>query len=153
MSAEERQVVREVIIQAKAALNDRMRYQDKNVWRAILSDPPADKPSLRNAIGPELKDDIERLHHDDQLPLDTVRFLADWFGWDSLKDRLRIPADDENLAASESDSRSGRYQTAPPGYDESNNQQPQFIKFLPAVVGWIVGLVVLTSLFGMLLGS
>jgi len=32
--------------------------------------------------------------------------------------------------------------------DEQNEQPPQSVNFWPAVIGWIIGLAILTSLFG-----
>lgn len=51
LDANEGQVVREVVIQIKALLNDSSRSKDPGIWKAILDEPPADQPRLRREIG------------------------------------------------------------------------------------------------------
>ena len=54
LDANEGQVVREVVIQIKALLNDSSRSKDPGIWKAILDEPPADQPRLRREIGRQL---------------------------------------------------------------------------------------------------
>ena len=58
LSAQEQQVVREVVIQVKALLNDSRRSGDEGIWRAILTEPPADQTPIRAAVGQALAQQV-----------------------------------------------------------------------------------------------
>ena len=58
LDANDGQVVREVVIQIKALLNDSSRSKDPGIWKAILDEPPADQPRLRREIGRQLFDAV-----------------------------------------------------------------------------------------------
>ncbi len=152
LSAEEQQIVREVVIQVRAMLNDRLRREDAAIWRAILTEPPADQDRLRAAIGDELEPMLRPLADEGSLPAPVARFLGDWFGWYGMTDALE-QADAAGAAIDDA----GRYQGVnfPPGAEAEGNEpeRPQMTNFWPAVIGWIVGIIVLTSLFGALTGG
>lgn len=152
LSAEEQQIVREVVIQVRAMLNDRLRREDAAIWRAILTEPPADQDRLRAAIGDELEPMLRPLADEGTLPIPVARFLGDWFGWYGMTDAL-----EQAGAADAAIDDAGRYQgvSFPPGAegDGSEPEHPQMTNFWPAVIGWIVGIIVLTSLFGALTGG
>lgn len=153
LSAAEQQVVREVVIQVNAMLNDDARLQDVAIWRAILTEPPADQDHLRAAIGEALEPRLRPMAEHSQLSAPVARFLGDWFGWYGMTDALERDPHDEELTLDDA----GRYQGV--SFPESDSQQssdsqrPQMTNFWPAVIGWIVGIVILTSLFGALTGG
>lgn len=155
LSATDRQVVREVVIQVHAMLNDSARLTDVAIWRAILTEPPADQDHLRAAIGQELEPRLRPMAEASQLSAPVARFLGDWFGWYGMTDALEREAREDELTLDDA----GRYQgvSFPPS-DEAQEkgqgqQRPQMANFWPAVIGWIVGIVILTSLFGALTGG
>lgn len=152
LSAEEQQIVREVVIQVRAMLNDSVRREDVAIWRAILTEPPADQDQLRAAIGDELEPMLRPLADEGRLPAPVARFLGDWFGWYGMTDAL-----EHSGMADASIDDAGRYQgvSFPPaeGEEGSGAERPQMTNFWPAVIGWIVGIIILTSLFGALTGG
>lgn len=140
LGAEEAQVVREVVIQVKALMNDNYRQQDVAVWKAILCEPPADRVPVRREIARQLESRIRPLAENGALTKPVARFLGDWFEWFSLKD-LEPEQDPRNYPETEmvhGDTDTG----------ESADQPPQMVNFWPAVIGWIVGLIILATLFG-----
>lgn len=153
LSSSEQQVVREVVIQVNAMLNDHVRLQDVAIWRAILTEPPADQEHVRAAIGEELESSLRPLAEESRLPAPVARFLGDWFGWYGMTDAL----DRQELEGDANLDDAGRYQgISYPSSEEGDNPQPerpQMTNFWPAVIGWIVGIIILTSLFGALTGG
>ncbi|MGM0569081.1 J domain-containing protein [Marinobacter sp.] len=153
LTASEQQVVREVVIQVNAMLHDNLRLQDVAIWRAILTEPPADQDHVRAAIGDELEPRLRPLAEESRLPAPVARFLGDWFGWYGMTDALERQENEPDLTLDDA----GRYQGISfPSSDQSDNAQPerpQMTNFWPAVIGWIVGIIILTSLFGALTGG
>lgn len=135
LDAEEGQIAREVVIQIKALLNDSQRSKDVGIWKAILCEPPADKPALRREIAGQLEPQLRPMAENGSLAAPVTRFLGEWFDWYSLQDVPEEPVDDRNFPE--------------PGMAEDQPEQPpQMVNFWPAVIGWIVGLVILASIFG-----
>lgn len=156
LNATDQQVVREVVIQINAMLNDSARLNDVAIWRAILTEPPADQEALRAAIGDELEPKLRPLAENAELTAPVARFLGDWFGWYGMTDALEREARQDELTLDDA----GRYQginfpeaDGSGGADQSDQQRPPMTNFWPAVIGWIVGIVILTSLFGALTGG
>ena len=136
LSAQDEQIVREVVIQVRALLNDSRRASDEGIWKAILTEPPADQPRLRAALASELEPQIRPMAANKQFPLNVVAFIGDWFGWQELQNTdLETPAHEMPDQ--------GELQQ-PQGTEES---QPPTANFWPAVVGWIVALAVLSAFF------
>lgn len=143
LSAQDRQVVREVAIQVKALLNDSRRSADEGIWRAILAEPPADQPHIRSAIAKDLEPQIRPMADNGTFPPPVVAFLGDWFAWPELQDAGRqapVPQS-PNQARAE-----------PEGNSEEEPQTP-VTNFWPAVVGWVVALAVLATFFDSLFGA
>ncbi|MDX1598403.1 MAG: J domain-containing protein [Marinobacter sp.] len=136
LDANEQQVVREVVIQVNALLNDSRRSNDPQIWKAILSEPPADNPRLRREIGRSLEQQVRPMAENDSFPPPVARFLGEWFGWNSLTEMARKNREEEEAV------RDAQEQEA------AEEQPPQMVNFWPAVIGWIVGLAVLATLFG-----
>lgn len=135
LDASEGQVVREVMIQVRALLNDPGRCRDAGIWKAILCEPPADELPLRQEIGQQLEPQLRPMAENGSFPPPVVAFLSEWFDWQSLQDVLA--QEDE------------RTYPEPDVADESlEPEPPQMVSFWPAVIGWIIGLVVLATLFG-----
>ena len=86
LDAREAQVAREVVIQIRALLNDDVRSQDVAIWRAILCEPPADKPALRRAIAARLEGLVRPMAENGALPPPVAGFLGDWFEWYGLRE-------------------------------------------------------------------
>ena len=143
LTAEEAQVTREVVIQIKALMNDNYRQQDVAIWKAILCEPPADRMPVRREIGRQLESQVRPLAENGALPAPVARFLGDWFEWFSLKDVVEEP---DPRTYPESDMLSGRGMGE--GESDSADQPPQMVNFWPAVIGWIVGLAILATIFG-----
>lgn len=141
LTSEEAQVTREVIIQIRALMNDNYRQQDVAIWKAILCEPPADRVDVRREIGRQLEPQVRPLAENGALPAPVARFLGDWFEWFSLKDVVEEP---DPRTYPESDMLSGRGM----GESDSADQPPQMVNFWPAVIGWIVGLAILATIFG-----
>ncbi|MBU2874251.1 hypothetical protein [Marinobacter salexigens] len=137
LDASEGQVVREVMIQVKALLNDSGRSGDAGIWRAILCEPPADQMPLRLEIGRQLEPQLRPMAENGSFPPPVVGFLAEWFDWHSLQE---VVAQEDERRYPEPDPDRDRE----PGDDEA----PQMINFWPAVIGWVIGLVILAMLFG-----
>lgn len=134
LDANDGQVVREVVIQIKALLNDSSRSRDTGIWKAILCEPPADQPALREEIGRQLEPQLRPMAENGSFPLPVAQFLGEWFGW------FNVEQAPEALE-----------ERRPPERDEAEDQAeqtPQMVNFWPAVIGWIVGLVILATLFG-----
>ncbi len=143
LSAQERQVVREVAIQVKALLNDSRRSADEGIWRAILTEPPADQSHIRSAIAKDLEPQIRPMADNGTFPPPVVAFLGDWFGWTELQ-------------------HAGRQAPVPQSTDQAHPEQentdeeepqPSVTNFWPAVVGWIVALAVLATFFDSIFGG
>ncbi|MGF2734751.1 J domain-containing protein [Marinobacter sp. DUT-1] len=135
LDSQEGQIVREVIIQIKALLNDSRRSKDVGIWKAILCEPPADKPALRREIAGQLEPQLRPMAENGSLAAPVTRFLGEWFDWYSLQDAPEEPVDERNYPE--------------PGMaGDEPEQPPQMVNFWPAVIGWIVGLIILASIFG-----
>ena len=139
LSAEDSQIVREVIIQVKALLNDDSRQKDVGIWKAILCEPPADHLPLRREIARQLEPQLRPMAENGSFPQPVAKFLGDWFDWFSVSEANLEP--DPRLNPEPDDPR----ETDP---DDEADQPPQMVNFWPAVIGWIVGLVVLAAIFG-----
>lgn len=139
LSGNDAQIVREVVIQIRALMNDNYRQQDVNIWKAILCEPPADQIALRREIGHQLEHQIRPLAENGSFPGPVARFLGDWFDWFSVREANPEP-DERNYPESGA--------TNEQGFEDQAEQQPQMVNFWPAVIGWIVGLVILAALFG-----
>ncbi len=136
LNASEQQVVREVVIQINALLNDSNRSRDPQIWKAILGEPPADQPNLRREIGHSLESRVRPMAENGTFPPPVVQFLGGWFEWHSLTEAT-------NPITSQDD------QEAPAREQEAAEElPPQMVNFWPAVIGWIVGLAILAMLFG-----
>ncbi len=137
LDASEQQIVREVIIQVRALLNDSRRSGDPQIWKAILGEPPADQPRIRKEIGRALEQQVRPMAENGTFPPPVVKFLAGWFDWYSLRDAPELQAEDETF-------------TEKSGADQEPQEElpPQMVNFWPAVIGWIVGLAILATLFG-----
>lgn len=139
LDAHEAQVVREVVIQIKALMNDNQRQQDAGIWKAILCEPPADQLPLRREIAKSLEPQIRPMAENGSFPRPVAQFLGDWFDWFSVREANPEP-DPRNYPDEEMSSDQASADQA--------DQTPQMVNFWPAVIGWIVGLVILASLFG-----
>lgn len=140
LSAGDEEVVHDVIIQINALLNDSGRSHDVMIWKAILCEPPADRLPLRREIASRLENKVRPMAENGSFPAPVVHFLAEWFDWYSLKDK---PADLlEGRDEDEPVFQQGH------GEEASDAGQQDMQNFWPAVIGWIVGLLILASLFG-----
>ncbi|WP_150913631.1 J domain-containing protein [Marinobacter halotolerans] len=133
LDGNESQVVREVVIQIKALLNDSSRARDLGIWKAILNEPPADQPPLRREIGRQLEPQLRPMAENGNFPAPVAEYLGNWFGWFSSEQVQDLQDDPQQREG-------GRAEA-------SDDQQPQMVNFWPAVVGWIVALAVLATLF------
>lgn len=141
LTPDEKQVVHEVDIQIRALLNDSVRWKDVQIWKAILCEPPADQLPLRRAIAADLEQQVRPMAENGSFPPPVVQFLSEWFDWFGLQDKpphLRAMMDADEHAPRESNETR----------EEESEQQPQMENFWPAVIGWVVGLLILASLFG-----
>lgn len=68
------------------------------------------------------------------FPAPVAQFLGEWFGWFTMEQAPEV-ADDRNYPE-------------PDMAEEQGEQPPQMVNFWPAVIGWIVGLAILATLFG-----
>lgn len=138
LDAGEQQVVREVVIQVNALLNDGARSRDPQIWKAILGEPPADQPRLRREIGRSLESRVRPMAENGSFPPPVVQFLGGWFEWYELADTTDTDPGDED------------HRDLRPERDaaEAQDLPPQMMNFWPAVIGWIVGLAILAMLFG-----
>lgn len=160
LNASDGQVVREVIIQIKALLNDSGRTRDAGIWKAILCEPPADQLPLRREIGLQLEPQLRPMAENGSFPAPVVGFLAEWFDWHSLQDVLAQEGDrshpernsSKGIAVQHADQR--KEEGAEVNENESADSEPrQIVNFWPAVIGWIIGLVILAILFGGMSGN
>ena len=142
------QVTREVVIQVKALLNDSVRAENADVWKAILCEPPADQPALRADIARRLESQLRPMAENGVFPALVTAFLGDWFEWPSLRE-----APDRQEKEQQPDERNYPEPEMMGKEEEQNEQPPQSVNFWPAVIGWIIGLAILTSLFGGMGGS
>lgn len=145
LSAAEHQVVREVALQVQALLNDPARLNDVAVWKAVLTEPPADEAELRQAIADRLEGQLRPMAAQGGVNTDVASFLGGWFGWTDVE-ALSQPADHELPQASATE----KAEELDP---VSAAERESMKSFWPAVIGWGVGLVVLTSLFSSLTGQ
>ncbi|KPQ01610.1 molecular chaperone DnaJ [Marinobacter sp. HL-58] len=136
LDASEQQIVREVIIQIRALMNDSRRSSDPQIWKAILGEPPADQPRLRREIGKALEQQVRPMAENGSFPSPVVQFLAGWFDWYSLRDAPEAQPEDETFS-----DQAGAEQ------EPREELPPQMVNFWPAVIGWIVGLAILATLF------
>jgi len=137
LDASERQVVREVVIQIRALLNDSGRSKDAQIWKAILGEPPADQPHIRREIASALEPQVRPMAENGSFPQPVVQFLAGWFDWYNLRDvQDQEPEEDVRHGKAASDQ------------EPEEELPPQMVNFWPAVIGWIVGLAILATLFG-----
>lgn len=136
LDASEQQIVREVVIQIRALLNDSRRSSDLQIWKAILGEPPADQPRLRKEIGHALEQQVRPMAENGSFPAPVVQFLAGWFDWYGLRDAPELEQEDETFSGNS-------------GADQQPEEElpPQMVNFWPAVIGWIVGLAILATLF------
>ena len=137
------QVTREVVIQIKALLNDSIRAENVDVWKAILCEPPADQPVLRADIAGRLESQLRPMAENGVFPASVTAFFGDWFEWSSLR-----KAESSHGKERQRDERNYPEPEMMGEEDEQNEQPPQSVNFWPAVIGWIIGLAILTSLFG-----
>ncbi|MDN6320094.1 MAG: hypothetical protein L0J77_10030 [Marinobacter sp.] len=135
LDASQSQVVREVIIQIKALLNDSGRFRDAGIWKAILCEPPADQLPLRQEIGRQLEPQLRPMAENGSFPSPVVGFLGEWFNWHSLQDV--VVQEDERTLSEQS-----------VADEDFEPESPQTVNFWPAVIGWIIGLIVLATIFG-----
>lgn len=140
LGAQDAQVVREVVIQVKALLNDSQRQKDVGIWKAILCEPPADHMPIRREIARQLEPQLRPMAENGGFPQPVAHFLGDWFEWFSVRDANPEP-DPRNLPEQDM---ADEYRSS----DAEQDQPPQMVNFWPAVIGWIVGLVILASFFG-----
>ncbi|AXS81827.1 J domain-containing protein [Marinobacter sp. Arc7-DN-1] len=134
LDANDGQVVREVVIQIKALLNDSSRSKDVGIWKAILNEPPADQKPLRREIGRQLEPQLRPMAENGTFPAPVAQFLGDWFNWFSVEQVRDLP-DERNYPEREM-------------AEAQDDEPPQMVNFWPAIIGWIVGLVILAALFG-----
>lgn len=139
LDAGDARVAREVVIQIRALLNDSSHQQEVNIWKAILCEPPADQLRLRQEIGRQLEHQIRPMAENGSFPASVARFLGDWFDWFSVREASQEP---EPSPYPETGMDSVQ-ETA-----DQSEQPPQLVNFWPAVVGWIVGLAILATIFG-----
>jgi len=139
MDGNDAQIVREVIIQVRALLNDNYRQQDVNIWKAILCEPPADQIPLRREIASQLEHQVRPMAENGSFPAPVARFLGDWFEWFSVQEANPEPDERNYPESGMADDQ---------GFDNQAEQPPQMMNFWPAVIGWIVGLAILAALFG-----
>lgn len=144
LSAADHQVVREVVLQVRALLNDRARINDASVWKAVLTAPPADQHGLRMAIAESLEGQLRPLATQENLPAEVVDFLGEWFSWEELTHAGRQAQPSQENAESMPDEDINPVHAA---------ERESMKNFWPAAIGWIIGLVVLTSLFSNMGGS
>lgn len=148
LSAQEHQIVREVVLQVRALLNDPVRASDVAVWRAVLTEPPADQQAMKVELGAQLEGQLRPMAKQGGLPTDVAGFLGHWFGWEELS-----PSADSVAQPGQQGVR-GDLGTAEEELDPVSAAERESMKsFWPAVIGWIVGLVVLTSLFSTITGQ
>lgn len=133
LSGHDAQVIREVVIQISALLNDQNRAADANIWKAILCEPPADRPAVRREIGHQLEPRIRPMADNGVLPASVARFLGDWFGWPGLGEAAQAPDQQE---------------FPEPAIEGDSREQPAGGGSIwVAMIGWIIGLAVVAAIF------
>lgn len=140
LNASQSQVVREVMIQIKALLNDSGRSRDAGIWKAILCEPPADQLPLRQEIGRQLEPQLKPMAENGSFPSPVVSFLGEWFDWYSLQQAMAEEAEQD-------------YPAQDMAEQDSDDDSLQTVNFWPAVIGWVIGLIVLATIFGGMGGS
>lgn len=153
LNARDQQVVREVVIQVDAMLHDSYRRQDPHVWRAILTEPPADQDHIREAISGELYPRLKPRLDAGELPEPVVAFLAQWLGWPELEDSLQAEPSRSNDPFDDPIHRGSSASSGSSAHSSPQGKRPPMTNFWPAVIGWVAGLIILTSVFSQLLGS
>lgn len=143
LDASSAQVAREVVIQIKALLNDDIRMKNADVWKAILCEPPADLPALRADIARRLESQLRPMAENSAFPASVSTFLGDWFDWPSLREAVNSHGKEQ-----QPDERHYPEPEMMASQGEQDEQPRQTVNFWPAVIGWIIGLAILTSLFG-----
>lgn len=143
LSANEQQIAREVIIQVQALLNDSRRAADEGIWKAILEESPANEPHVRAEIGRSIEAQLRPMAANGSFPEPVARYLGHWFGWSELME-ASTPEPSET-----SQPVNGVFSET----SEAESEQPPTVSFWPAVVGWIIALAVLASLFDGLVGG
>lgn len=133
LSGHDAQVVREVVIQISALLNDQSRSADVNIWKAIVCEPPADRPAIRREVGQQLEARIRPMADNGALPAPVAGFLGDWFGWPGLGERAQSPE--------------RRMFPEPPVEGDVRQQPAGGGSIWVAMIGWIIALAVLATLF------
>lgn len=153
LNARDQQVVREVVIQVDAMLHDSYRRGDPHVWRAILTEPPADQDHIREAISDELYPRLKPRLDAGELPEPVVAFLAQWLGWPELEDSLQAEPSRSNDPFDDPIHRGANASAGSGAESPPQGKRPPMTNFWPAVIGWVAGLVILTSVFSQLLGN
>jgi len=143
------QIAREVVIQIRALLNDDRRQQDVGIWKAILCEPPADQLPIRREIARSLEPQLRPMAENGSFTQPVAKFLGDWFDWFSVSEANRQPAQDQLDPRNYPEPGVGQNEDN----DEAPEQPPQMMNFWPAVIGWIVGLAILASIFGGMSGG
>lgn len=143
LSSREHQIARETVVQVNAMLNDSRRSTDVNIWRAILTEPPADQSHIRQRIGEMLEPQLRPMAENGAFPAEVTLFLGDWFGWEGAARQAHRIAEDNDTDQRDD---TGSDLAEPTG-------KPQMVQFWPAILGWIVGIILLTSLFSNLAGG
>lgn len=136
LDGNEGQVVREVVIQIKALLNDSSRSKDVGIWKAILNEPPADQEPVRSEIGRQLEPQLRPMAENGAFPAPVAQFLGDWFNWSGVEQVQELP-DERSYPDPDRDAA-----------EAPEELPPQMVNFWPAIIGWIVGLAILAALFG-----
>ncbi|GGC71175.1 molecular chaperone DnaJ [Marinobacter halophilus] len=150
LDATEAQIAREVVIQIKALMNDDHRQQDAGIWKAILCEPPADELAMRREIGRQLEPRVRPMAENGAFSVAVTRFLGDWFDWSSVRSASPV-ADSGNPDSEHVDPRNSDLRNSDLHNDPESDmapEQPPMTNFWPAVIGWIVGLVILATIFG-----
>jgi len=149
LDANDAQIAREVVIQIRALLNDDRRQQDVGIWKAILCEPPADQLPVRREIARSLEPQLRPMAENGSFPQPVAKFLGDWFDWFSVSEANRKPVPDQPDPRNYPEPGVGQNKDN----DEAPEQPPQMMNFWPAVIGWIVGLAILASIFGGMSGG
>ncbi|PPK50781.1 molecular chaperone DnaJ [Marinobacter persicus] len=149
LDANDAQIAREVVIQIRALLNDDRRQQDVGIWKAILCEPPADQLPVRREIARSLEPQLRPMAENGSFPQPVAKFLGDWFDWFSVSEANRQPVPDQPDPRNYPEPGVGKNEDN----DEAPEQPPQMMNFWPAVIGWIVGLAILASIFGGMSGG
>lgn len=147
LDASEAQIAREVVVQIKALMNDDQRQQDAGIWKAILCEPPADQPALKREIGRQLEPRIRPMAENGAFPRNVSQFLGEWFAWSGVRDALQ-GADHRNAEPAHGDDPRNFPEPGMSSDRDPADEPPQMVNFWPAVIGWIVGLVILATIFG-----